>query len=150
MKVILRQDYTTLGKMGDVVNVKDGYARNYLLPHKIAYVALPGKLRALDEEKKQKELRGKKELRSAQQLAADLQHVIISVAMKVGEEGRLFGSVTTQDIANELKTQKFNVDKRMIELEEPIKSLGIYPVSIKLHTDVKTSIKVKVVEEAKN
>ncbi|MBS4028498.1 MAG: 50S ribosomal protein L9 [Ignavibacteriales bacterium] len=149
MKIILRKNIETLGKMGDVLTVKDGYARNYLLPRNLAYVATAGSLRALEEEKRMHEFRHKKEFRSAQQLASGLQNVTVTVSVKVGEEGRLFGSVTSMDIANELKLQKFDVDKRMIELDEPIKSIGTFPVTVKLHTDVKVVVQVKVVEEAK-
>ncbi len=148
MKVILRQDHETLGKLGEVVTVRDGYARNYLLPRKIAYVATPGKLRAIDEEKKQVELRTKKELKIAQQVGQSMQFITLTLTAKSGTEGKLFGSITTMDIASALKAQKFDVDKRSIELEEPIKNLGTYPVTVKLHTDVKVTVNVKVVEEA--
>jgi large subunit ribosomal protein L9 len=147
MKIILRQDYPQLGKMGDVVTVKDGYARNYLIPRSIAYHAIPGKLRALEEEKQQKVMRDKKDLRTAQQRSTDLEKLSVSISVKVGEGDRLFGSVTSQDIANALKEMKFDIDKRTIELDEPIKALGKYSVPVKLHSDVKSSIKVWVIKE---
>jgi len=147
MKIILRQDFESLGKIGDVVNVKDGYARNYLFPKKIAYVALPGQLRALEEEKKQIALRSKKELQFANKRAGDLKQISITIKMKVGDQDRLFGSVTSQDIANELKAKNFQVDKRSIELEEPIKSIGKFNVSIKLHSEVKGTVEVNVEKE---
>lgn len=147
MKVILRQDYEKLGKIGDTVVVKDGYARNYLIPRRIAYPATEGNLRALEEEKKQHAMRAQKELRKAQKLAQDLEKTSVTVKMKVGEDDKIFGSVTSQVIADSVKEKGYTVDKRMIELEEPIKALGIYTVNIKLHTNVIGKLKVWVVRE---
>ncbi|MGA2622832.1 MAG: 50S ribosomal protein L9 [Bacteroidota bacterium] len=147
MKIILRQDFEKLGKVGDIVEVKDGYARNYLIPKKIGYVATKGNLQTHEEEKKQHELRQKKELIKAQKVASELEKFSLTIPMKVGEEEKLFGAVTSQMIADVLKEKGFDVDKRIIELEEPIKALGIYSVNLNLHTGVVGKVKVWVVKE---
>lgn len=147
MKVILRKNFDQLGKVGDVVNVKDGYARNYLIPRQIAYQATKGNIRALDEEKKQILKKEAKELEAAQSLAAELEKVSITIPVKVGEEDKIFGSVTNQMIADALKEKGYDLDKRKIEITEPIKSLGIYNVSIKLHPNVSANVKTWVVRE---
>ncbi len=147
MKVILRQDYEALGRIGDVVEVKDGYARNYLLPRNIAYQATAGSLRALEEEKQQYERRQVKEAKSAETLAATLSGMSVTLKMKVGEEDRLFGSVTSQMIAESLEAQGVTIDKRSIELAEPIKTLGMVEVPVKLHAKVTATLKVWVVAE---
>ena len=147
MKVILRKDFETLGKIGDVVAVKDGYARNYLLPRQIAYRATTSSLRALEEEKKQHERQEQKQLKDAEKIGSELEKISITIAMKVGEDDKLFGSVTSQMIADALKEKGFTVDKRTIELEEPIKTLGIFEVPVKLHTKISAKAKVWVVRE---
>ena len=147
MKVILRKDFETLGKIGEVVAVKDGYARNYLLPRQIAYRATTSSLRALEEEKKQHERREQKQLKDAEKIGSELEKISITIAMKVGEDDKLFGSVTSQMIADALKEKGFTVDKRTIELEEPIKTLGIFEVPVKLHTKISAKAKVWVVRE---
>jgi large subunit ribosomal protein L9 len=147
MKIILRQDYGKLGTIGEIVDVKDGYARNFLLPRKIGYPASPGSLRTLQEEKKQHENREKKELHQAEHLAAELEKVSVTLKMKVGEDEKLFGSVTAQMIADAVKEKGLSIDKRGIELEEPIKALGIYTVNVKLFKTVSGKIKVWVVQE---
>jgi len=147
MKVILRKNFDQLGNVGDVVSVKDGYARNYLIPRGIAYQATSGNIRSLDEEKKQIVKREAKELDSAQNLANELEKVSITIPVKVGEEEKIFGSVTNQMIADALHEKGFDVDKRKIEITEPIKSLGIYSVSVKLHPSVSAAVKTWVVRE---
>lgn len=147
MKVILRQNHDKLGKIGDAVTVKDGYARNYLIPRKIAYPATEGNLRALEEEKKQYERRTQKEQRNAEKLAQELEKISVTVKMKTGEDDKLFGSVTSQTIADSLKEKGITIDKRAIDLEEPIKTLGIYTVNVKLHQNVTGKVKVWVVRE---
>lgn len=147
MKVILRQNIETLGNIGDVVEVKDGYARNFLLPRKIAYVALESNMRTLEEEKKQVAKKVQQELSAAQLLAVELEKVSITIPVQVGEEDKIFGSVTTQMIADALKEKGYDLDKRKIEIEEAIKTLGIYSINIKLHTSVNSKIKVWVVRE---
>jgi large subunit ribosomal protein L9 len=147
MKVILRQDFETLGKIGEVVDVKDGYARNYLFPRGIAYAALKGNIRALEEEKKAVDKRSKQELKAAEELASVLEPISVTIPVQVGEEDKIFGTVTTQMIADALKEKGHEIDKRKIEIEEPIKALGIYGVSLKLHPSVSAKIKVWVVRE---
>jgi large subunit ribosomal protein L9 len=147
MKVILRQDFEQLGRIGDVVEVKDGYARNYLIPRHIAYQATESSMRRLEEEKKQHVKRTEKEKRTSEKLAAELEKVSITIQMKVGEEDKLFGSVTSQMIADALKEKGIELDKRQIELEDSIKALGIYTVPVKLAGGVIGKVKVWVVRE---
>jgi large subunit ribosomal protein L9 len=147
MKVILRQDYSQLGKMGDVKDVKDGYARNFLIPRDIAYEATPSALRMLEEERKRAGRRQEKERASAEQLAAQLEKTSVTLSVKVGEDDKLFGSVTSQMIAEALAEKSITLDKRQIELEDTIKSLGIYDVPVKLSAGVMGKIKVWIVRE---
>lgn len=147
MKVILRRDHETLGKIGDLVDVKDGYARNFLLPRGIAYAALKGNIKSLEEEKKSAEKRNLQDLKTAESLAAELETISVTIPVQVGEEDKIFGTVTTQMIADALKEKDYDIDKRKIEIEEPIKSLGIYGVNLKLHQNVSAKIKVWVVRE---
>ena len=147
MKLILRQDFPQLGHTGDVIDVKDGYARNYLIPRNIAYEATPSSIRQLEEEKKQHVRHLEKEKRASELLAAELEKVSVTIQMKVGEEDRLFGSVTSQMIADALKEKGLTVDKRLIDIEESIKALGIYTVDVKLAGGVVGKVKVWVVRE---
>lgn len=147
MKVILRKDHDKLGQVGAVVDVKDGYARNFLIPKGLAYPATDGSMRALEEEKKQALRRQNKEQKSAEHLAGELEKVSITLKMKVGEDEKLFGAVTSQMIADELKARGLEIDKRIIDLEEPIKALGIYDVNVKLHQAVTGKVKIWVVRE---
>ena len=147
MKVILRQDYEKLGSVGDVVDVKDGYARNYLIPRNIAYQATPNSILQLEEEKKQHSRRQEKEKRASEKLAVELEKVSITIQMNVGEDDKLFGSVTSQMIADSLKEKGFTIDKRHIELEDAIKALGIYTVDVRLPGSVIGKLKVWVVRE---
>lgn len=147
MKVILRKNYGNLGKIGDIVEVKAGFARNFLIPRSIAYTATAGNIKAFEQEKIQIEKREEKELHAAQKIAAELDNVSISIPVKVGEEDKIFGTVTTQMIADALKEKGFELDKRKIEITEPIKALGIYTVNVKLHPSVTTNVKTWVVRE---
>ena len=147
MKVILRQNYEVLGQIGDMVDVKDGYARNYLIPRKIAYIALKGNIRALEEEKKSLNKKMQQELHTAENLSNELEKVSVTIPVQVGEEDKIFGALTTQMIADSLKEKGYEIDKRKIEIEEPIKALGIYGIDIKLHPSVSAKIKVWVVRE---
>lgn len=147
MKIILRKNYDQLGKIGDLVEVKDGFARNFLLPRQIAYIATKGNTRALEEEKLQAVKKEAKELEAAKLLATDLEKISITIPVKVGEEDKLFGSVTNQMIADALKEKGYEIDKRKIELVDPIKALGIYDVTVKLHHEVSTVVKTWVVRE---
>ncbi|MCA2004530.1 MAG: 50S ribosomal protein L9 [Ignavibacterium sp.] len=147
MKVILRQNIDKLGKIGQIVDVKDGYALNYLIPKGFAYVAVKGNVKALEEEKKIVEKRNLQELKAAETLASELEKISVTIPVQVGEEDKIFGTVTTQMIADALKEKGHDIDKRKIEMEEQIKTLGIYNVNIKLHPSVSAKIKVWVVRE---
>lgn len=147
MKVILRKNFEQLGQLGDVVDAKEGYARNFLIPRQIAYIATAGNVRAFEEEKKQLAKKEAKDLESAQQLATELEKVSITIPVKVGEEDKIFGSVTNQMIADSLKEKGFDVDRRKIEITEPIKSLGIYSIEVKLHSSINAVVKTWVVRE---
>jgi large subunit ribosomal protein L9 len=147
MKIILRQDFETLGKVGDVVEVTNGYARNFLIPKRIGFQATPGNLRTLEEEKKAHLSRQAKELANAKKLAEELEKVSITLPMKVGEDEKLYGSVTNQMVADALKEKGYTVDKRVIEIEDSIKALGIYTVNVHLHAGVDGKVKIWVVRE---
>jgi len=147
MEVILRQAVENLGKPGDVVKVKNGYARNYLLPHNLAYEATPGNLKRIQQEKDRLEAAENQRRGSAQEIATKLEQVSLTFSARVGEEGKLFGSVTATDIAQQLEQQGFRVEKRQIDLHEPIKSLGVYRVPVRLHADVKPEIRVWVIKQ---
>ncbi|MBP6673602.1 MAG: 50S ribosomal protein L9 [Bacteroidetes bacterium] len=147
MKVILRQNYNKLGNIGDVVDVKDGFARNYLIPRSIAFRATEGNLKALEQEKKQLARKEEKVVQDSEKLAAQLGSVSLTITMKVGEDDKLFGAVTSQMISESLTEKGYTIDKRIIELEEPIKTLGIFEVPVKLHAKVSAKVKVWVVRE---
>jgi len=147
MKILLRQDFETLGEAGDVVRVKNGYARNFLIPKGIALAATPANTKRFENEKKQMNWRKEQEKRKSEELAKVLENVSCTITVQVGEEDKLFGSVTSQNIAESLEAQGHAIDKRKIVLEEPIKSLGIYSVPIKLHPEVEAKVKVWVVKE---
>lgn len=147
MKVILRQNYNKLGNIGDVVDVKDGFARNYLIPRSIAFRATEGNLKALEQEKKQLARKEEKVIQDTEKLAAQIASVSLTITMKVGEDDKLFGAVTSQMIADSLTEKGYSIDKRIIELEEPIKTLGIFEVPVKLHSKVSAKVKVWVVRE---
>jgi large subunit ribosomal protein L9 len=146
MEVILRQAVENLGKTGDVVNVKPGYARNYLLPHGLAYEATPGNLKRIQQERDRLEAAENERRGTAQGLAEKLEQVSLTFSARVGEEGKLFGSVTATDIAMQLEAQGYHIEKRQIDLHEPIKALGVYRVPIRLHADVKPEVRVWVIK----
>jgi large subunit ribosomal protein L9 len=146
MEIILRQAVENLGKTGDVVNVKPGYARNYLLPHGLAYEATPGNLKRIQLERNRLEAAESERRGTAQGLAEKLEQVSLTFSARVGEEGKLFGSVTATDIAQQLEAQGYHIEKRQIDLHEPIKALGVYRVPIRLHADVKPEVRVWVIK----
>jgi large subunit ribosomal protein L9 len=148
MEVILREDVERLGKRGDKKNVADGYARNFLIPRKLAAPATASNLRAFTEESKVRVVRDKKARRAAESLADKLRTVSITTVVQAGEEDRLYGSVTSADIAELLAGQGFEIDKRKILLDEPIKALGVYTVPIRLAAGVEAGVKLWVVKEA--
>jgi large subunit ribosomal protein L9 len=147
IEVILREDIKTLGKAGELVRVKPGYARNYLLPHGLAYEATEGNKKRIAAETRARTTRHQAERADAERAAATLSGVQVKLAGKAGEEGKLFGSITAQDIADELGRQGHPVDRRRIELEHAIKTLGEHTVSVRLHPDVHAEVRVSVVAE---
>lgn len=147
MKVILLQDVKKIGSKGAVLEVAEGYARNFLFPRKLAVEATPGHLKDL-EQKKASEARKKAQLKEeARNLAMQIEALTVKIPTKVGEGGRLFGSITSKDIAETIKSRhNIDIDKKKIELPNPIKSLGVYSVTVKLHQDVQAEFQVQVVE----
>jgi large subunit ribosomal protein L9 len=147
MQVILREDIDKLGSIGDLVKVADGYARNYLVPRKKAIEATPDNLNAMNHAKKMVSDRIRKIKKDATAEADQLRGLSVIIKAKTGEEGKLFGSVTSMDIAEAVKEKGMTIDKRKIVLEEPIKRLGDYTVSVKMHADILADIKVSVIAE---
>jgi len=148
MKVILLQDVDGKGKRGQVVNVAEGYARNYLLPRGLASPASQGKLKELADKKQANDAKERKMEQAARDLAERLRETTVVVKTKTGEAGRLFGSVNNKDVADGLAEQhKINIDKKKMVIKEPIKQLGRYPVTVKLHPKVQAEIFVEVVKE---
>jgi len=146
-EIILQEDIENLGSAGDVVDVKPGYARNFLIPRGLARRATEGNLKRIEEERRRREHAASRELQEAEGLASELEGLSLSFSVRAGEEGKLFGSVTAQDIADRLAEQGFEVDRRTLQLEEPIKELGVYRVSVDLHSEVQPEIKIWVVAE---
>jgi large subunit ribosomal protein L9 len=147
MKVILKEDIKHVGKMGQILDVADGYARNYLIPKGLVAEASKKNIKFLEHEKRIIQEKAKKIKDSAQDVASKISSTIISIKAKTGEEGKLFGSITTMDIAEALQKEGIEIDKKKISLEEPIKRLGSYTVNIKLHPDVSTPLNIQVIEE---
>jgi large subunit ribosomal protein L9 len=147
MEVILRQAVDNLGHPGDVVVVSPGFARNYLLPRGIAYQATEGNKKRISQEKARLEAAEAERRSAAESIAKQLEEVSITFSARVGEEGKLFGSVTSADIVEQLEAQGFTVEKRQVELGEPIKTLGVYRIPIRLHADVHPEIKVWVIAQ---
>ncbi|HXE62255.1 MAG TPA: 50S ribosomal protein L9 [Bryobacteraceae bacterium] len=148
MEIILREDIDNLGARGQVVKVASGYARNYLLPRRLAVAATDAN-RKIVEQERQAHLRKEAVLKTeSEDLAKLLANASVSIARKAGENGQLFGSVTAADIADALTAQKFNIDRRKIHLEEPIRALGDYKVPVRLHREVSVDVPVSVTAEA--
>ncbi len=147
MQVILREDIDKLGKIGDLVKVKEGFGRNYLIPQKKAIEATPKNVNAMEHAKKMVADRLRKLKKEATVDADRIKALSITIRAKAGEEGKLFGSVTSMDIAEAMKAQGVVIDRRKIVLEEPIKRLGDVSVPVKLHSDVVVDLKVTVVAE---
>jgi large subunit ribosomal protein L9 len=147
MEVILRDHVDNVGKRGEVVKVADGYARNYLLPRKLALVATPGNLKQVERERVKLDAKEAEEKGAADGIAAKMSSLEVVISRRVGETEALYGSVTSADIAEALARQGFDVDKRKIGLREPIKKLGLQTVPIKLHREVTFQLPVKVVAE---
>jgi len=147
MKVILRQDYDTLGKLGEIVDVKPGFARNYLIPKNFAMQATPQNLKTLEQQKTREAAKQLKDMKEAEAFAEKLKSVSLTATVAVGEEDKVFGAVTSQNIAELLSAAGHDIDRRKIQLDEPLKALGVYDVPIKLHPEVVATIKVWVVKE---
>jgi len=144
MKVILREDVDTLGKMGDIVRVADGYARNFLIPKGLAIEASVKNVRVLEHEKKGVRQRAEKERKKAEALLEKFTNITCTVSRRVGKQDKLFGAVTARDIENALREQGIEVDRKAIILEEPLKSLGEFPVKIRLYPGIVAEITVVV------
>lgn len=147
MEVILNEDIVNLGKMGEVVRVRDGYARNYLLPRGLVLVANKKNLKGFDHQKRVIAAQGERVVKQAQGLSDKLAAVSLIIAVKTGEEGKLFGSVTNMDIERALREKGFDIERRKIHLDEPIKNLGDFEVPVRLAADVTATIRVSVVPE---
>ncbi len=147
MEVILREDVKSLGKAGELVRVRPGYARNFLLPKGLAYEASEGNKKRIAAETRARTTRVEAEKNEAQGFAAKLAAVTVTLTGKAGEEGKLFGSVTAPDIADPLAQQGLEIDRRRIELEHPIKALGFHSVAVRLHPEVHAEVRVQVVAE---
>jgi large subunit ribosomal protein L9 len=146
MEVILRAAVENLGHPGDIVKVSPGYGRNYLLPRGLAYAATPGNKKRMEQERQRLEAAESSRRGTAEGLAAQMEQVSLTFSARVGEEGKLFGSVTAADIAHQLEGLGYAIEKRQIDLHEPIRSLGVYRVPVRLHADVKPEIKVWVIK----
>jgi len=147
MDVILRQAIENLGNPGDVVTVKPGYARNYLLPRGLAYEATPGNLKRIANERQRLEAAESTRRDAAREVAKRIEEVSLTFSARVGEEGKLFGSITASDIAHQLEAQGVQVEKRQIDLHEPIKTLGVFRVPVRLHADVHPEVRVWVIKQ---
>ncbi len=149
VKVILREDVEKLGDAGEVVSVKAGFARNYLLPQELAYPATDASIRQLEQERDRAEQRARRDYLEARRRASQLEDIQLTFHARAGEESKLFGSIGSADIADRLAEQglDFEVDRKDVELDEPIKALGVYNIPVKLHAEVRPEVKVWVIKE---
>lgn len=149
VNVILREDVAKLGEAGEVVSVKPGYARNYLLPQNLAYEATEAAIMQLERERERADQRARKEFLESRRRASQLEDVQLTFHARAGEESKLFGSIGTADIADRLNEQglDFEIDRKQVDLDEPLKELGVYNIGIKLHREVRPEIKVWVIKE---
>lgn len=147
MKVILQQDVHNLGRLGDIVKVREGYARNFLVPRGLAVMADEGNVRRLEHQKRVAAARAARLLADARALADRIGQTAVSIKVQAGEEGKLFGAVTNRDIAEAMAAEGVNVDRRQVELAEPIKQIGVFTVPVRLHADVTGSVKVYVIQQ---
>lgn len=145
MQLILCEDVPNLGKTGDTVTIKDGYGRNYLLPRGLAVVATPRNMRRMEHERRVIAQRDTKRRKDAQSIKERIEGLSLTIAKNTGEEDKLFGSVTNRDIAEALKQEGLEIDRKVIQLEQPIKALGVYTVEIRLASDVTAELKLWVV-----
>jgi large subunit ribosomal protein L9 len=147
MKVILLQDVDKLGAEGDVVTVRDGYGRNFLIPTGVARVASKGMIRAHEETVRQQARKRTQQKESAQQAAKQLEGIEVIIPARTGEENRIFGSVTAQQVVDELNKKGFEIDRRKVDLSEEIRRIGVYTATVKLHSEVTAQVKIQVVSE---
>lgn len=147
MKIILKDDVKNLGSMGQEIEVADGYGRNYLIPKGLAAIATNGNIKTIKNEISQREKKIANFKVEAGEIAKEIEGISCRLIKKVGENDRLFGSVTSQDIADQLKERGFVIDKKKIAIDTPIKNLGTYNISVKLHPDITANLKVEVVKE---
>ena len=147
MKVILKQNFESLGDVGEIVSVKDGYARNYLIPKGIAMAASPQNMRVIEQERKRLDAAEARIKKESEELKDKVESVSVTAEVQVGDEDRVFGAVTSQNIAELLTAKGFDIDRRKIILDEPLKALGVYEVPIRLHPEVEAKIKVWVVKQ---
>lgn len=147
IEVILFQDVASLGKIGDVIKVKDGYARNFLIPKKKAYLATSSNLKRIERQKLKEQQQYEEEKKQAEELSDKLSKVSCTVTVEVNDLEKMYGSVTELDIANALEVEGFTIDKKAVILENPIEELGIFEVGIKLHPEVTTSIRLWVTKK---
>lgn len=146
MKLILQEDVEKLGSAGEVVDVKDGYGRNYLIPQGLARIATESALKEIEEAKRQAERRAELTVEKAKELANELEKISITLPVKTGEEGKIFGTVTNQDIADALEERGFSIDRRKISVDQDVNELGEYTATVDLLGDIKPTIKVWVVK----
>jgi large subunit ribosomal protein L9 len=150
MKLILKQDVTNLGEAGEVVQVKPGYGRNYLIPQGLAYVASEANMQRLEEEQQRAEEKARRDFLEARRRAAQIESMSLTFEVRAGEDGKLFGSVTSADIAERANAGgelDFELDRRTVQLDEPLKALGVFPVGIRLHSEVEVEIEVRLERE---
>ncbi|MDG5789424.1 50S ribosomal protein L9 [Evansella sp. AB-P1] len=147
MKVIFLKDVKGKGKKGEVKNVAEGYARNYLLKNNLAIEANTGNMKSLEKKQESEQKKADEVVEEAERLKEDLEKMTIQIKAKAGENGRLFGAVTNKQIAEQLKKKKIKIDKRKIEMDEPIRALGFTNINVKLHSKVTATLKVQVIEE---
>ncbi len=147
MKIILKKDVTTLGDAGEIVDVKPGYARNYLVPKGYAVPATGSNLKKYEQEKAAQQRQEEKEIEKARALADELSKVSLTAPIQVGEEDKAFGAITNQNIADLLKEKGYDIDRKKIQLDEPLKELGVFEVAVKLYKDVEATVKVWIVRE---
>ena len=147
MKIILKKDIEKLGKAGEIVETKNGYARNYLIPKGFAVAASAANMKVYEQERLAEQRKIQKDIEEAQVVAAQLEKVSITATIQVGEEDKVFGAITNQNIAELLQEKGFDIDRKKIILEEPLKALGVFEVPIKLHSEVEAQVKVWIVRE---
>lgn len=148
MKLILQQEVKKLGKKGDIIEVSEGYARNYLLPQKLAISATATNINTISQQKASEERKVQRAIDESNVMAAQMSKVEVKIAVKIGEGGKFFGSVTSKDIADALFAQhKVEIDKRKIDLKDAIKAVGTYPISIKLHSEISATIQVHIIPQ---